>query len=188
MFYIGCLKVTAEVGFGYSRQETLNLASDLAFHLGIQDRKHPLSFDWFYAFMSLWPDLKVTKLVSLEAARSKSATESAVKNYFEELKSILTKYDLMDKPHCIYNIDEKGMSADHKPPKIIAEKFYKAQAVTTGKSKMVTMVGCWSAAGQPITPFFVFQGKRMVDTLMEGASAQAVGVMSDSGWSNSTIF
>jgi len=40
----------------------------------------------------------------------------------------------MDKPHCIYNIDEKG-SAEHEPPKIIAGKFYKAQAVTTGKSK-----------------------------------------------------
>ena len=182
------LKVMAEVGFGYSRQETLNLASDLAFHLGIRNRKYPLSFDWFYSFMSRWPDLKVTKPRSLEAARAKSATESAVKNYFEELKSILTKYDLMDKPHCIYNIDEKGMSADHKPPKIIAGKFYKAQAVTTGKSKTVTMIGCGSAAGQQIPPFFVFPGKRMVDTLMDGASAGAVGVMSDSGWSNSTIF
>jgi len=69
------LKVTAEVGFGYLRQETLNLASDLAFHLGIRDRKHPLSFDWFYSFMSQWPDLKITKPRSIEAAIAKSATE-----------------------------------------------------------------------------------------------------------------
>jgi len=52
----------------------------------------------------------------------------------------------------------------------------------------MTMIGCGSAAAQQIPPFFVFPGKGMVDTLMEGASAGAVGVMSDSDWSNSTIF
>lgn len=44
------LIVMGEVGFGYSRQETLNLASDYAFHLGTRDRAHPLGYAWFYGF------------------------------------------------------------------------------------------------------------------------------------------
>ena len=180
------LHVMTEVGFGYSRQETLNLASDFSFFLGLRDRQCPLSFDWFYSFMTRWPDLKIMKQKDLEVARAKPADEIVVTNYFEELQTILTKYDLMDKPHFIYNIDEKGISAEHKPPKLIAGKFY--NAVTSGESKMVTIIGCGSAAGQQIPPFFVFPGEKMVDTLMEGASAGAVGFMSDSGLANSTIF
>lgn len=40
------LSTMAEVGYGYSRQETLNLASDYAVHLGLRDRNKPLSLQW----------------------------------------------------------------------------------------------------------------------------------------------
>jgi hypothetical protein len=184
----GHLQTMAEVGYGYSRQETLNLASDYAFHLGAREKNHPLGFDWFYGFMSRWPQLKVTKPRSLEVARAKYATETAISNYFGELKTILNKYNLMDKPQCIFNIDEKGLNSEHKPPKIVAGKMYKAQAVTSGKSQTITMIGCANAVGQQVPPFFVFPGKRMIDSLLEGASPGTSGTVSDSGWSNSAIF
>lgn len=97
----------------------------------------------------------------------------------------------MDKPHCIFNIDEKSLSSEHKHPpprKSFFGKTYKAQAVTSGKSKTVTLIGCGNALGQQVPPFFVFPGKQMVDSLLDGASPGAVGVMSDSGWSNSEVF
>ena len=55
---------------------------------------------------------------SLEVARAKSATPEAVKNYFCELEKILNKYHLKEKPGFLFNIDEKGLSAEHAPPRL----------------------------------------------------------------------
>lgn len=51
----------AEIGYGYSRKETINLASDYAIHLGIKENGHKFSLKWLYNFLSRWPDLKVKK-------------------------------------------------------------------------------------------------------------------------------
>ena len=37
-------------------------------------------------------------------------SEIVVSNYFEELIEIIVKYGLSDKPHMIFNVDEKGIS------------------------------------------------------------------------------
>ena len=80
------------------------------------------------------------------------------------------------------------MSADHKPPKIVSGSSYKPQAVTSGKSQTITLIGAGNALGQQVPPFFVFPGKRLVDGLLDGASPGVTGAMSDSGWSNTDIF
>ena len=67
-------------------------------------------------------------------------------------------------------MDEKGLQAEHKPPKIVSGKNYKAQAVTSGKSKTTTVIGCVNGVGQQVPPYFVFPGSRMLDSLMEGAT------------------
>ena len=184
----GHLKTMAEVGYGYSRQETINLASDYAIFLGLRDKHHPLTDRWLYNFLDRWPELKVKKPRSLEIARARSATRQAVDSYFNELQRILTKYNLTDKPQCIYNVDEKGLQAEHKPPKIVSGKNYKAQAVTSGKSKNTTVIGCVNGVGQQVPPYFVFPGSRMLDSLMEGATPGATGTVSETGWSNTEIF
>lgn len=182
------LNTMGEVGYGYSLQETLNLATDYAVHLGLRDKQHPLSLQWLNSFLSRWPDLKVKKPRSIDIARAKSATESAVTNYFTELETILTKYNLKNKPHMVYNVDEKGLSTQHQPPKIIAGKHYKAQAVTSGKGKTVTVIGAANAVGQSVPPFFVFPGQRMLDSLLTNGSPGVAEDVSESGWSNSLIF
>ncbi|XP_053374904.1 uncharacterized protein LOC128547163 [Mercenaria mercenaria] len=50
------------------------------------------------------------------------------------------------------------------------------------------MIGCGSASGVSIPPFFVFPGKRMNSDLLNGASPGASGTMSESGWSNTDVF
>ncbi|XP_060594276.1 uncharacterized protein LOC132748679 [Ruditapes philippinarum] len=185
---VGHLKTMDDVGYGYSRQETLNLASDYAVHLGLRDKDHPLTDRWLYKFLSRWPEIGVKKPCSLEIARAKFATRGAVDAYFEELGLVLSKYNLLNKPHRIYNIDEKGLSTEHKPPKVIGGKFSKSQAVTSGRGKTVTLIGCANGVGQVIPPYFVFPGARMLDSLLDGATAGADGDVSESGWSNSQIF
>jgi hypothetical protein len=117
--FVDHLKVMASFGYGYTRAEVVNMASEYAFSLGKRDRNHPFSIKWFKGFMKRWPDLSVTKPRSLSAARAKSTSEDVVSSYFKELDTILKKYDLSDKPQCIYNIDEKGLQTEHRPPCIV---------------------------------------------------------------------
>ena len=182
------LPTMAEIGYGYSRQETINLASDYAVELGIRERAYPLSVMWLRNFLGRWPELTVKEPRSLEVARAKSATRSSVDNYFSELEKILIKYNLKENPSRIYNVDEKGLTTEHKPPKIVTSSFYKAQAITGGKSSITTVIGCGNAAGQQVPPFFVFAGKRMLDGLLDGATPGASGTVTDNGWSNTEVF
>ena len=85
------LQDLASVGYGYTRAEVVSMATDYA----------------IYSFMDRWPELRVVKSSSLSQLRAKSASETSICSYFQELESILDKYSLNDKPHSIYNIDEK---------------------------------------------------------------------------------
>lgn len=129
------LETMAEIGYGYSRQETINLASDYAFRLGLRRKEHSLTDRWLYTFLGRFPELNVKKPRSLEISRAKCVTKEAIDKYFDTLNNILVKYHLVDKPHLIYNVDEKGLKTEHKPPKIVSGKHNKTQAITSGKSK-----------------------------------------------------
>ncbi|KAH3771768.1 hypothetical protein DPMN_173095 [Dreissena polymorpha] len=55
------IQTMGEVGFGYTRKETINLASDYAFTLGLRPREKPLTDRWLYKFLDRWPALMVKK-------------------------------------------------------------------------------------------------------------------------------
>ena len=88
----------------------------------------------------------------------------------------------------MFNLDETGLQPYHKYPNIIAAPNSKPQAIVSPKSTTVTLIGCVNAIGNSLPPYFVFEGKRWNQKLMKGASPGARGILSDSGWSNSTIF
>ena len=60
--------------------------------------------------------------------------------------------------------------------------------MTSGKSATTTIIGCGSAAGVAVPPFFVFPGARMRSDLLEGTSPGADGDVSETGWSNGQVF
>ncbi|KAH3785108.1 hypothetical protein DPMN_163192 [Dreissena polymorpha] len=72
--------------------------------------------------------------------------ESIVMDYFGNLESCLTKQNLLDKPHLVFNVDEKGITCEHKPQSIIARADHYPPAVTSGKGKTVTLIDCGSAS------------------------------------------
>ena len=75
------------------------------------------------------------------------------------LKDTLIKHDLLNKPHLIYSVDEKGISVDHKAPHIVTSSEFCPQAVTSGRGKTTTIIGGGSAKGVAIPPFLYFLGK-----------------------------
>ena len=94
----------------------------------------------------------------------------------------------MDKLNFIFNIDEKVLSTEHKPPRIVTGSQYKAQTITGGKSKTTNVISGVNGVGQQVPHFFVFPGKMMQEGLLEGASASVSGTMFETGWSNTEIF
>ena len=140
-----------------------------------------LTLNWFHGFMKRWPELRVIKPRSLEVSRTKSASDDIVQNYFNQLEHIIDKYELQNSPHLIFNVDEKGISTNHTPSRIVAGRDFYPQSITSGKSQTKTVLGCGRASGVAIPPYFVSPGKRMISDLLKDASPGANGTMSDSG-------
>jgi len=61
------------------------------------------------------------------------------------------------------------------------------QLLLVGSPKLL-LIGCGSASGIAIPPYFVFAGKRWYDSLLEGATPGVTGTVSETGWSNAAIF
>ena len=181
-------KKMANYGYGYTLQECVNIASDYAVQLGKRAKDNPLTVKWMNGLRKRWPEIKTFSPRALEHVRAKMTSESTVNKYFEDLERCLKKHDLLDKPHLIYNVDEKGVSINHKPPNIVAGADVCPQSVTSGKGKTVTILGCGSASGVAVPPYFVFPGKNMNGRLLEGATPGASGTVSETGWSNSEVF
>ena len=99
------------------------------------------------------------------------AKESVVANYFENLQACIEKYDLTDKPNLLFNIDEE-ISINHKP-NVKACVDICPQSDTSSQGKTVTILGCGSASGVAIPPFFVFPGKRLNSDVLHGSTPGA---------------
>jgi hypothetical protein len=163
----------AKIGYGYNRKEIVDIASDYTVTLGKRTVNKPLTLNW--------PELRVVKPRSLEVSRTKSASDDIVQNYFNQLEHIIDKYELQNSPHLIFNVDEKGISTNHTPSRIVAGRDFYPQSITSGKSQTKTVLGCGRASGVAIPPYFVSPGKIMIPDLLKDASPGANGTMSDSG-------
>ncbi|CAC5424039.1 unnamed protein product [Mytilus coruscus] len=160
------IKIMSHLGYGYTRVEVTALASDYAVNIRLKDKTDKqLSLQW-----------------------TKGASNEVIDSYFDELEDILNKYDLKNKPHCIYNIDEKGISPEHTPPKVVADVEINSSAVTSERDKTRTIIAAGNAIGTQIPPFLVFAGQRMRQELLQGCTPGTTGDVSPTGWSNTDIF
>jgi hypothetical protein len=124
----------------------------------------------------------------LEKLRVKGCNKMCVEKYFDELRAVIHRYNLQNKPHLIYNVDEKGIQANHKPPNVVGGTECHPPAVTAGRSETVILLGCGNAAGSSIPSYFVYSGEKMQSRWMDGSTTEPVGTVSDSGWSKSQYF
>ena len=93
----------------------------------------------------------------------------------------------VDKPACIYNIDEKGITQKYSPPQAVSGVDSKPSVISWEVlySNYLRMCKCtWASYPQ----YFVFPGVRRRQGLIEGATPGDNFEMSESGWSNSSIF
>ncbi|XP_063447999.1 uncharacterized protein LOC134727548 [Mytilus trossulus] len=159
-----------ELGYGYYRQDVVDIAMDYAIALDLKTKKDkPLTLTWYSGMIKRWPDFKIVKLKALEVVKANNANKETISKYFNQLEKALLKYNLIDKPHLIYNVDEKSVAI-------------------SGKGEIVTILGCGNAAGSALPPFFILPVQKVNDQLLEGSSPGSVVTFSKTGESNSDIF
>jgi hypothetical protein len=111
------------LGYGYTRREFINLATDMAHYLKLLDEDKKLSEAWLYlGFLKRHENMTFKKPCSLSSQRAKSVTQEVIDNYFTNLTNIFTKYNFASMPQNIFNIDETGFSPEHMPPKVLTSK------------------------------------------------------------------
>ena len=98
-----------------------------------------------------------------------ATSKPTVTAFFKELDEILEKYGLTDQPQRIFNVDERGFLGEHSPPKVIAPKNVKVNAITSSRCAIITVLVTSSAIGNTTPPSFVFKGKLCKSDLMKGA-------------------
>ena len=155
------LQYMASVGYGYSRMALRHIATDVAIYLDKKETNDLLSDNWVTNFLKRWPTLKLCKPRSLEWIRARNANPQIIDKYYNDLENTLTEHNLREKPHLIYNIDETGVTTEHKPTRMIAEVSFKPQSVVSPKSGTTTIIACGNAMGTALTPFFVFKEKNV---------------------------
>ena len=50
-------------------------------------------------------------------SRAKSTSAQVISSYYDGLQKVIKKYNLEDKSHLIFNVDEKGITLIHTPHK-----------------------------------------------------------------------
>ncbi|XP_053390074.1 uncharacterized protein LOC123531140 isoform X2 [Mercenaria mercenaria] len=186
--FVNNLKYMASLGYGYTGPEVIAKASNYAVHLGKRSKDQPLSEKWYSGLKSRWPELKTLSPRALAKERAQATSEHVVNSYYENLHTVLLANDLLDKPECIYNFDEKGVQTEHRPPKVVAEGVHAVPAITSPRSSITTILGCGNALGTQHPPYFIFIGQRMNNELLAESTPGVSGCVTDSGWSNSDTF
>ncbi|XP_052809180.1 jerky protein homolog-like [Mya arenaria] len=183
------LTYMASIGYGYTRSELLNLATDWAITLHRKKQSDPqFASSWYTGFKRRNPDVTLAKPQKLSVLRAKCTSEETINKYFAELEKVMKKHDLDNHPELIWNIDETGLMMEHNPRHVVCVKGMTPQAITSSRGKTVTIIACGSAAGIRLPPYYVFPGIRWNPDLLTGASPGSVGIMTESGWSNSLVF
>lgn len=111
-YFVSTLQLLPDYGFRVTRDVALGLAKDYCRSLGL---KHSPGEKWLRLFMKKHSnDIKWIKEQKMEMNRVKAFTENVRSGWLSLVKDVLTKYDLFDKPHQIFNIDETGFCDNTK--------------------------------------------------------------------------
>ena len=178
--------------FGLTTVDVRRLAFELATKMKIAHSFNSDSkmagTDWLKGFLSRQPQLSLRVPQATSLSRAVGFNRAKVEAFFAVYKSVLESQAF--NPSTIWNMDESGITNVQKPVKIIGTKGHRQVGkMTSGeRGTTVTVVCAMSAAGGFIPPMIIFPRKRLAEGLMRGAPTGAIAAVSDSGWTDSTLF
>ena len=178
--------------FGFSTNDVRKLAFDIAeqnhFPHPFKKEAKKAGKDWLSGFLKRHPQISIRNPEPTSISRAVSFNKANIDRFFAIYKSELDKGDFTAKQ--VWNVDETGITAVHKPCKILAKRGAKQVGrITSGEKGVTTTAICAvNAAGDYLPPMLIFKRKRMTDLLMKGAPPGSVGACSENGWVTTELF
>lgn len=144
--------------------------------------------DWYYSFMARHPEISLRKPEATSLSRIRAFNKEETDIFFLNLSRMMVTYGF--KADNIYNVDETGISTVQRNSRILAPKGLKQVGKCTSgeRGTLTTVINACSAAGNYISPFFIFKRKRMNPLLMKQSNSNMVASVSDSGWITEQLF
>ena len=118
------------------------------------------SYNWWIRFRKAYPEtaLKLRRPDRLDRARITSSTVDNLREYFQLLKGILHRYNIMDKAERIYNADETMVDLNKSTQRVVVPARHRhAHSTTVAGSQHVSMMCCVSASGAVMPPNIIFK-------------------------------
>ena len=147
--------------------------------------------DWYYAFLKRHPEIKPKTPQQLSKHHS-HVHPGMVINWFQDLKTFLETQpidpELWNEPERWYNGDETGFPLCPKSGKVLCPKvctnIYQS---TTSVKSVITILTCFSASGDLVSPMIVFGGVHFdynsIETFPEASFRKSVN-----GWMDTELF
>lgn len=143
--------------------------------------------DWYYAFMSRHPELKLKTPEGMSIARATAFNKVSVEIFFTAYTEAMEKYHVS--PDRLFNLDETCLSTVLKPVKVVCEAGRPvASQVSQERGTTMTFVGIVNAAGHYIPPVFIIPRKRWNDSFMRGTIDGSKGILHQNGWMTGECF
>ena len=185
--FVEHIKSSSSLGYGYTRSQVIQLASEFLSSIGVL-KKPKLSQQWYNGFIRRWPELKKSQPSLLASVRAQASDPSKISAYFDELRDIFEKYDLANSSERLFNVDEKYVSTEHKPPHVLSSVSLKSPQAITSPRIGCTLIGAGNALGHYVPPYFCFKGTRLNPEWLHDTCPGTNACMSPTGWSNSDVF
>ena len=114
-----------------------------------------------------------------------------VAQYFAALEDEMSAKELTLSPARIWNIDETGLTMDHRPRKVMATTGAKhLQSSTSSDREMLTVIGTINADGKCLPPHVIAKGKTvkaLIGFQQEQAPIGTTWSVSKTGWTKQGI-
>lgn len=191
-----CLKTMSKWGFGLSKEEVKDICHDYVVEhniTGTNFHDNRPGEDWFQGFKARH-NLTVKKPEPLEKAR-RCVTDDPfiIYGFYSLLDSEMVKLNLMNRPECIYNLDESAFPWDPAKTKVVAAKGPAVHRITHGSGRQnTTVLACVNAAGRVLPPLILFEGHNLWSTwkgsLDDGMIKGTYFAVSKNGWMTTAVF
>ena len=178
----------SEIGWGKTKREVIMIVHQTVEKKG----RNTESFNgegWWLRFVERHPRLSLRTADPLSRVRANALTEENMKAYFDLLEKTLIDHGLLNRPACIYNMDESEMPLDAKQLKRVAKKgMKKVHGQSSGDKSQITLIACGNAAGTVFPPMLIFKGERLNHEWTDGEVPNTLYGMSENGWIDQELF
>ncbi|XP_071085812.1 uncharacterized protein [Haliotis cracherodii] len=168
------------IGYGYSKNEFLQIVTDHAVHCGSRKKKGKVKVGkiWYYSFLKRHPDVITVR----PHQRPSCASKSAISKYYDELEHFLNKHGLVNKQHATFCMDKVAIACEEIHDKQKGDNSdEESESATSMVNSMVVVIAAGNAAGDQLPPFFVFPGETKLPKVTDTTPGTS-GCVSSVNW------